>query len=178
MFCGVTQMVFLAHSFTCLMCPHRCAPLSEGRIESRRNTLQCSYHDWEFNNEGKCTKITQLEDTTADPSILSQRACLTLVPITTRQHLVFIWPDISPDGKLLAALSSPKICEEIDNIKMVTKNVLDPAHVPFAHHGLQGNRDKPNNMAIISTTIDDNSFIGNANRTSNNAAVNIESSYY
>jgi nitrite reductase/ring-hydroxylating ferredoxin subunit len=43
------------------LCSHffRLAPLSEGRIESD-GTLQCSYHGWRFNSEGKCTEIPQV----------------------------------------------------------------------------------------------------------------------
>ena len=39
-------------------CPHRLAPLSEGRIESD-GTLLCAYHAWRFNGEGNCVSIPQ-----------------------------------------------------------------------------------------------------------------------
>ena len=42
------------------ICPHRFAPLSQGRIEG--NCIQCPYHGWEFNYNGSCAKIPQLED--------------------------------------------------------------------------------------------------------------------
>mgnify|MGYP003322143092 CR=1 FL=1 len=35
-------------------CPHRLAPLSEGRVESD-GTLLCAYHAWRFDGDGKCT---------------------------------------------------------------------------------------------------------------------------
>merc|ERR1712107_650242 len=60
-------------------CPHRYAPLSEGRIVLRRESggeeesnnnknkkkkeqrcIQCSYHGWEFDDEGTCRMIPQL----------------------------------------------------------------------------------------------------------------------
>ena len=34
-------------------CPHRLAPLSEGRIEPSDGTLQCSYHGWRFDSGGR-----------------------------------------------------------------------------------------------------------------------------
>ena len=37
-------------------CPHRLAPLSEGRIEPD-GTLLCTYHAWRFNARGECTSI-------------------------------------------------------------------------------------------------------------------------
>lgn len=42
-------------------CPHRLAPLSEGRIEHDGNLL-CSYHAWRFDESGKCVKIPHAED--------------------------------------------------------------------------------------------------------------------
>lgn len=40
------------------MCPHRLAPLSEGRID-QRGRLQCVYHGWCFNGSGQCKLIPQ-----------------------------------------------------------------------------------------------------------------------
>ena len=39
------------------ICPHRLAPLSEGRIENDK--LECAYHGWQFNKKGTCVKIPQ-----------------------------------------------------------------------------------------------------------------------
>lgn len=40
-------------------CPHRLAPLSEGRIDED-GTLMCSYHGWQFEGSGACTRIPQV----------------------------------------------------------------------------------------------------------------------
>ena len=37
-------------------CPHRLAPLSEGRVEDD-GTLLCAYHAWTFDASGACTNI-------------------------------------------------------------------------------------------------------------------------
>ncbi|KAI9106998.1 hypothetical protein K1719_022526 [Acacia pycnantha] len=39
-------------------CPHRLAKLSEGQLVDGR--LECLYHGWQFEGEGKCVKIPQL----------------------------------------------------------------------------------------------------------------------
>ncbi|KAL5834106.1 hypothetical protein ACOSQ3_017780 [Xanthoceras sorbifolium] len=39
-------------------CPHRLAPLSEGRID-KLGRLQCAYHGWCFNGSGSCNLIPQ-----------------------------------------------------------------------------------------------------------------------
>jgi phenylpropionate dioxygenase-like ring-hydroxylating dioxygenase large terminal subunit len=40
-------------------CPHRLAPLSEGRVEPD-GTLLCAYHAWRFDARGACVKIPQV----------------------------------------------------------------------------------------------------------------------
>ena len=39
-------------------CPHRLAPLSDGRID-KLGRLQCAYHGWCFNGSGHCKLIPQ-----------------------------------------------------------------------------------------------------------------------
>lgn len=43
------------------VCPHRLAPLSEGRIEPSDGSLMCSYHGWRFNKEGACVSVPQFK---------------------------------------------------------------------------------------------------------------------
>ena len=42
------------------VCPHRLVPLSEGRI-NEAGQLECPYHGWCFDGEGRCTLIPQAE---------------------------------------------------------------------------------------------------------------------
>ena len=41
-------------------CPHRMARLSQGRVAGGGAVLQCSYHGWEFDGAGACTRIPQV----------------------------------------------------------------------------------------------------------------------
>ena len=41
-------------------CPHRLAPLSQGRVDSATGCLECPYHGWQFSSSGACTRIPQL----------------------------------------------------------------------------------------------------------------------
>lgn len=43
------------------LCPHRLAPLSEGRIDEKTGDLQCSYHGWTFRGDGTCSGIPQAD---------------------------------------------------------------------------------------------------------------------
>lgn len=47
-------------------CPHRLAPLSEGRVDGKTGHLQCAYHGWEFDATGACTKIPQVRALVVD----------------------------------------------------------------------------------------------------------------
>ena len=40
------------------VCPHKLAPLSQGRI-SEDNNIECPYHGQQFNGNGDCVKIPQ-----------------------------------------------------------------------------------------------------------------------
>ena len=40
-------------------CPHRLAPLSQGRIDSETGCIECPYHGWQFTEDGTCNKIPQ-----------------------------------------------------------------------------------------------------------------------
>ncbi|MEB3331526.1 MAG: Rieske 2Fe-2S domain-containing protein, partial [Synechococcaceae cyanobacterium] len=41
------------------LCPHRLAPLSQGRIDPDSGLLTCSYHGWSFDGDGLCRRIPQ-----------------------------------------------------------------------------------------------------------------------
>ena len=34
-------------------CPHRLAPLSQGRVDEKTGHLMCSYHGWQFDPQGQ-----------------------------------------------------------------------------------------------------------------------------
>ncbi|EIE25095.1 Rieske-domain-containing protein, partial [Coccomyxa subellipsoidea C-169] len=71
-------------------CPHRLAPLSEGRIEPSDGTLMCSYHGWRFSGEGKCTDIPQSLDAKANAAARSNpRSCA--IPRPTKVGSVFFF---------------------------------------------------------------------------------------
>lgn len=135
-------------------CPHRLAPLSEGRINEKTGNLMCSYHGWEFDSQAHCTRIPQAEDS----ELLQkqpQKFCATSFPSRQEQGLLWVWGDIhSPE---LAENTPLPLSPQIDASKgfvwtsfvrdleydwqTLVENVADPSHVPFAHHGLQGNRN-------------------------------------
>lgn len=71
-------------------CPHRLAPLSEGRVEESTGNLMCSYHGWEFDEGGICRRIPQ-----ADNSQLVEKNkdnfCAVVFPTREENDLLWVW---------------------------------------------------------------------------------------
>lgn len=142
-------------------CPHRLAPLSEGRIDSQTGHLMCSYHGWQFNSEGICRIIPQAEN----PDIVTKNEagfCVQKLPTQQENGLLWVWADA--DSAEMAFSHPLPLSPQIDRSQgfvwssvvrdlaydwqTLVENVADPAHVPFAHHGVQGNRDRAKPFAI------------------------------
>ncbi|MEB3342888.1 Rieske 2Fe-2S domain-containing protein [Okeania sp.] len=151
------------------VCPHRLAPLSEGRVDEKTGNLMCSYHGWQFDSDGICTHIPQAEN----KQIIEknrQNFCVTALPVQEKNDLLWVWPDAKTAE--LAATTPLPLSPQIDAEKgfvwssyvrdleydweILVENVADPSHVPFSHHGVQGNRNKaiPIPMEILQSTID------------------------
>jgi phenylpropionate dioxygenase-like ring-hydroxylating dioxygenase large terminal subunit len=145
-------------------CPHRLAPLSEGRVDEKTGHLMCSYHGWQFDAEGVCSHIPQAED--ADLIAKNrQYYCATALPAQEANGLLWVWPDA--DSAAIAPSHPLPLSPQVDasrgfvwssmvrdleyDWQTLIENVADPSHVQFAHHGVQGNRDraKPLPMEIV-----------------------------
>lgn len=131
-------------------CPHRLAPLSEGRI-AEDGLLECPYHGWAFAGSGECDRIPQqVEGQTAERS---RRACVASLPTAVRQGLLFAYPG-KPEN---AAATKIPIVEPLEenpeawvclntfrdlpyDALTLLENVIDASHVPFTHHRSVGNR--------------------------------------
>ncbi|KAK9274344.1 hypothetical protein L1049_019158 [Liquidambar formosana] len=119
-------------------CPHRLAKLSEGQLIDGR--LECLYHGWQFEGEGKCAKIPQLPANAKIP----QSACVKPYEVRDSQGVVWIWmsqktpPNLS---KLPWFESFTKPDFEDDSTthelpydhSILLENLMDPAHIPISH---------------------------------------------
>lgn len=146
------------------VCPHRGVPLSEGKIWED-GTLMCSYHGWRFRGEdGAACEVPQAASKEAKDDICKNCRSKANAYLTKEaQNLLWVWGDSSSPTALEDSENAPlPICPRIqkaeeegraitylmrpffrdlpyDAITLV-ENVADPAHVPFSHHGVQGNR--------------------------------------
>jgi len=142
-------------------CPHRLAPLSEGRIETTTGCLQCAYHGWEFDASGSCQRIPQMDEESSKRARSNPRAKANAYPTRVCFSLVWVWlgtqePNSSPEDYFAGTeLEEQKVFLTLTRdmpygYDGLIENLLDPSHVPFAHHGLQGTRDdaKPMTMTV------------------------------
>lgn len=150
-------------------CPHRAAPLTEGRVE-KDGTLMCAYHAWRFDSDGKCLTIPQSERGGKDEALIA--ACAKAYPTQVAQGLLWVWGENGVDAALESAVTPAPLIPELDdatiepgriNIGAIyqrdlpyawetfMENILDPSHVPISHHGIMGTRDmaSPVSLALL-----------------------------
>jgi phenylpropionate dioxygenase-like ring-hydroxylating dioxygenase large terminal subunit len=90
-------------------CPHRLAPLSEGRVDEQSGHLMCSYHGWQFDGEGVCQSVPQA-DSNFQPT--HPQLCVTILPSREANDLFWIWPD--PMSADLASQTPLPLSPQID----------------------------------------------------------------
>ncbi|KAL8246394.1 hypothetical protein R6Q59_007610 [Mikania micrantha] len=133
------------------MCPHRLAPLSEGRID-QWGRLQCVYHGWCFDGSGGCKLIPQAP-TDGPPVHSFPKACVAVYPSTVQNGIVWFWPNTDPQYKDILTKKKPPYIPELDDpsftyqmfnrnmpygYEILLENLMDPAHLPYAHYGIVG----------------------------------------
>lgn len=131
-------------------CPHRLAPLSQGRI-AEDGLLECPYHGWAFAGDGQCDRIPQQSaDAMAHQS---KRACVDSLPTATRQGMLFVYAG-QPENAQKVTVPIVDALDESPNewvclstfrdlpydALTLLENVLDSSHLPFTHHKSVGNR--------------------------------------
>lgn len=131
-------------------CPHRLAPLSEGRI-SDEGLLECPYHGWAFSGDGDCLHIPQqVKGGTAETS---KRACVASLSTIENLGMLFVYAGerenaAKTEVPIIEPLEeSPEGWVVINTFRDVPydaltllENILDPSHVSFTHHKTVGNR--------------------------------------
>jgi phenylpropionate dioxygenase-like ring-hydroxylating dioxygenase large terminal subunit len=148
-------------------CPHRLARLSEGRI-NRDGQIECPYHGWSFNGEGKCEHIPQ--QPAGGQAERSLRACVQSLPTAVDQDLLFVYPGEGqpPALPLITPISEdPEGWVVINTFRdlpydafTLLENVLDASHLPYTHHNTVGNRANAAPVELQILTSDKHGFTG------------------
>uniref|UniRef100_A0A0E0P2T2 Rieske domain-containing protein n=1 Tax=Oryza rufipogon TaxID=4529 RepID=A0A0E0P2T2_ORYRU len=135
-------------------CPHRLAPLSEGRVDDK-GRLQCVYHGWCFDGRGACQFIPQAP--ALGPAVhKNSKACVASYPCVVQNNILWFYPRSEPEYKEILQRKRPPYIPQIDDPSFVTvygvrdlpygydvlvENLMDPAHVPYAHKGRRAAQD-------------------------------------
>lgn len=127
------------------MCPHRLAPLSQGRVDPETNCIECPYHGWQFSATGNLMAIPQLEANRSVDSIKGGGA--TSLPVHQAGDLIFAFFPSSVHGEmfpqsLLPEDMYPTLREELArnatyytrdlpySADFLIENFMDPSHIP------------------------------------------------
>lgn len=148
------------------ICPHRLAPLSQGRVDPLTGCIECPYHGWQFNTTGQCTKVPQLEPE-LQYKLTSQKASADALPVYLTNDLLWAfaplpagpasyYPEL-PD-ELYENLVDPPYVSLVRELPysfdFLVENFFDVAHIPFAHHSLQSLRSDGKPMEVVDKSTD------------------------
>jgi phenylpropionate dioxygenase-like ring-hydroxylating dioxygenase large terminal subunit len=121
-----------------LLCPHRCADLSYGRIED--GGLRCLYHGWLFDKAGRCL------DQPAEPenSTYKDEIRHTAYPVVEKAGVVFAYmgpgePPPFPDYEFLRVPDEYRAIYKVQlecNFFQACEGDFDPSHVSYLHRRL------------------------------------------
>ena len=131
-------------------CPHRLAPLSEGRV-NEAGLLECPYHGWAFSGEGDCEVIPQQQP--GGEAHTAERACVRSYATAIAQGLLFVYPGIKGRAERTPVPIIEPMEQEPDtwvclnifrdlpyDVLTLLENVIDASHIPYTHHKTVGNR--------------------------------------
>ena len=131
------------------ICPHRLAPLSQGRVNPETNCIECPYHGWQFDSDGTLTDIPQ-----SGLSVESypKNGNAKTLPVHVAGDLIFAFLPSSIHGQIypksllpeqqyrwlpeLMARNGAYFTRDLPySADFLIENFMDPSHIPFAHHG-------------------------------------------
>lgn len=142
-------------------CPHREAPLSEGRVTE--GCLVCPYHGWRFGAEGRCVEVPSSGAGRPVPPA----AHLATVRATERYGLVWLClGEPALEIPLMQAEDDPtyrRINSGVDvwtvSATRMTDNFLDISHFPWVHAGTFGLPENTEVPKVEMVQLDDD-FVG------------------
>ena len=136
-------------------CPHRLAPLSQGRVDPETGCIECPYHGWQFDTKGKLTQLPHADPGCKVDQIARSRNLY--FPTHLAGDVIFAFLPSSVHGEmflqsLLPEEMFPTVREDMEKNRtffvrelpysadFLIENFMDPSHIPFAHNSLQSFR--------------------------------------
>lgn len=131
-------------------CVHRGGSLAGGVVCGDR--IQCPYHGWQFDTDGRCQRIPSLGPQGQDK--IPGRARVDAYPTEERYGLVHVFLGDLPEAERPTIMEIPEYgqpgwyahCEDTvseGDFRRLLENALDPAHNEYVHptHGFSGARE-------------------------------------
>lgn len=134
-------------------CPHRNVPLSGGRVVG--TNVECPYHGWQFDPEGRCQAVPGLCGTHQHDSRNA-----TALPVREQDGFVWVWarPGTEPDHEPYALRDlGPGYSETrrtVDfpgSLHQSIENALDVPHTAYLHRGLFRGAGETNRITAVLT---------------------------
>jgi phenylpropionate dioxygenase-like ring-hydroxylating dioxygenase large terminal subunit len=72
-------------------CPHRLAPLSQGRVDPNSGCIECPYHGWAFDSDGTLQSIPQLDEGRTIKAATGNSGGATSLPVHAAGDLLFVF---------------------------------------------------------------------------------------
>lgn len=119
-------------------CPHLGAALHQGKVVG--DSIQCAFHHWQYNTQGKCTGIPYAKQIPA-------RAVTDIIPVVERNGIIMGWHHPHGEAPLfdfqtLDALNGDRAgwgdvhyfeFELPTCVQEIAENDCDSAHFPYVH---------------------------------------------
>ena len=80
-------------------CPHKLAPLSQGRIEPETGCIECPYHGWQFETDGALQCVPQMDEG-GDIGSLGKKADARSLPVHRVGDMIFAFFPSSVHGEV------------------------------------------------------------------------------
>ncbi|NBF00895.1 Rieske 2Fe-2S domain-containing protein [Pseudomonas sp. Fl5BN2] len=116
-------------------CPHRFAPLSAGRV--RDGQIQCPYHGWRFDPQGRCTHLPGQEQQRCSQPLLQ--------PLHSCEAQGLVWASLAAEPPSTPPVAAAEQAQALDvfwisdrvrcTLQDAAENFLDGFHTHFVHAG-------------------------------------------
>jgi len=133
-------------------CLHRGMLLSEGKVKS--GCIQCPYHGWEYDGDGRVVRVPALGEQRAGPSVHTIRS----YPVSEQDNHIWIW--LGKEEPSIHPFAFPHYDEHGWStffmytrfhapVEACLENFLDVPHTIFVHPGLFRNDERTNTRVRI-----------------------------
>lgn len=136
-------------------CPHRLAPLSQGRVDPDTGCIECPYHGWQFDAEGNLTALPHGDPSVDIDNVPGSKASYFPTHLTGDLIWAFLPSSVHGEMFLQSVLPEdmfPTVRQDVAAKKtlftrelpysadFLIENFMDPSHIPYAHNSLQSVR--------------------------------------